>query len=58
MAERRAKEADEPLAPEPANDKKPAIPAAPWQSYKEIVAQLAARIVDAQRPIRVLQARP
>jgi uncharacterized protein (TIGR02421 family) len=56
MAERRAKEADEPLAPEPANDKKPAIPAAPWQSYKEIVAQLAARIVDAQRPIRVLQA--
>lgn len=56
MAERRAKEADEPLAAEPANDKKPAASAAPWQSYKEIVAQLAARIVDAQRPIRVLQA--
>jgi len=35
----------------------PATPAAgPWRSYKEVVAQLAARIVDAQRPIRVLQA--
>ena len=35
----------------------PAPPAAgPWRSYKEIVAQLAARIVEAQRPIRVLQA--
>jgi uncharacterized protein (TIGR02421 family) len=55
MAERRAKEADEPLTGEPANDKKPAVPI-PWQSYKEIVAQLAGRIVDAQRPIRVLQA--
>jgi uncharacterized protein (TIGR02421 family) len=28
----------------------------PWRSYKEIVAQLAGRIVEAQRPIRVLQA--
>jgi uncharacterized protein (TIGR02421 family) len=28
----------------------------PWRSYKEVVAQLAGRIVDAQRPIRVLQA--
>jgi|HubBroStandDraft_2_1064218.scaffolds.fasta_scaffold05315_7 uncharacterized protein (TIGR02421 family) len=55
MAERRAKEADEALAAEPANDKKPASPPAPWQSYKEVVAQLAGRIVDAQRPIRVLQ---
>ena len=38
----------------------PSIPsppsAGPWRSYKEIVAQLATRIVDAQRPIRVLQA--
>jgi uncharacterized protein (TIGR02421 family) len=35
----------------------PAPPSAgPWRSYKEIVAQLAARIVEAQRPIRVLQA--
>src|SRR5438105_4760083 len=28
----------------------------PWRSYKEIVSQLATRIVDAQKPIRVLQA--
>ncbi|MCL2777558.1 MAG: flavohemoglobin expression-modulating QEGLA motif protein [Polyangiaceae bacterium] len=28
----------------------------PWRSYKEIVAQIAGRIVEAQRPIRVLQA--
>lgn len=28
----------------------------PWRSYKEKVALLAARIVEAQRPIRVLQA--
>lgn len=35
----------------------PPIPAAgPWRSYKEQIAQLAQRIVDAQRPIRVLQA--
>lgn len=35
----------------------PPLPAAgPWRSYKEIVSQLASRIVEAQRPIRVLQA--
>jgi uncharacterized protein (TIGR02421 family) len=35
----------------------PPLPAAgPWRSYKEIIAQLAGRIVEAQRPIRVLQA--
>jgi uncharacterized protein (TIGR02421 family) len=35
----------------------PPLPAAgPWRSYKELVSQLAARIVDAQRPIRVLNA--
>ena len=35
----------------------PPMPAAgPWRSYKEIVAGLATRIVEAQRPIRVLQA--
>jgi uncharacterized protein (TIGR02421 family) len=35
----------------------PPMPAAgPWRSYKELVAQLAARVVEAQRPIRVLQA--
>ncbi len=34
----------------------PPMPAAgPWRSYKELVSQLAARIVEAQRPIRVLQ---
>jgi uncharacterized protein (TIGR02421 family) len=41
-------------------DRHPSIPplpaAGPWRSYKEIVAGLASRIVDAQRPIRVLQA--
>src|SRR5689334_23134761 len=38
----------------------PAVPAptemGPWRSYKEIVAHLAGRIVEAQKPIRVLQA--
>ena len=38
----------------------PSIPpppaAGPWRSYKEVVAQLAGQIVEAQRPIRVLQA--
>jgi uncharacterized protein (TIGR02421 family) len=34
----------------------PLPPAAPWRSYKEQVATIAQRIVDAQRPIRVLQA--
>jgi len=33
----------------------PPPPSGPWRSYKEIVAQLAGRIVEAQRPIRVLQ---
>jgi uncharacterized protein (TIGR02421 family) len=43
-----------------ANTSLPSIPpmpaAGPWRSYKELVAQLAQRIVEAQRPIRVLQA--
>ncbi len=38
----------------------PSVPPAPvdgpWRSYKEHVATLAQRLVDAQRPIRVLQA--
>jgi uncharacterized protein (TIGR02421 family) len=38
----------------------PSIPpppiAGPWRSYKEVVSTLAARIVEAQRPIRVLNA--
>ena len=46
--------ASEPLGDVPSI---PPLPAAgPWRSYKEIVAQLATRIVEAQRPIRVLQA--
>lgn len=31
-------------------------PGAPWRSYKERVARLAQRLVDAQRPIRILNA--
>ncbi len=50
MAERRTKESEETAVVPPA----PA--AAPWQSYKEVVAQLAGRIVEGQKPIRVLQA--
>ncbi len=46
--------------PPSSDDPHPSIPplpaAGPWRSYKEIVAQLAQRIVDGQRPIRVLQA--
>jgi uncharacterized protein (TIGR02421 family) len=45
--------------PAPERDAAPSIPPppaeGPWRSYKEVVAQLAARIVEAQRPIRVLQ---
>lgn len=44
-------------APSDTHPSIPPLPAAgPWRSYKEIVAQIATRIVDAQRPIRVLQA--
>ena len=50
MAERRTKESEETVVVPPA----PA--GAPWQSYKEVVAQLAGRIVEGQKPIRVLQA--
>jgi uncharacterized protein (TIGR02421 family) len=34
----------------------PAPSARPWRSYKEILASLAQRVLDAQRPIRILQA--
>jgi uncharacterized protein (TIGR02421 family) len=48
-----------PLPPLGEDDPAPSIPpmpaAGPWRSYKEVVAQLATRIVEAQRPIRVLQ---
>jgi len=52
MVERRAKEADEPVAHATPSPPTPG----PWRSYKELVAGLADRIVEAQRPIRVLQA--
>jgi uncharacterized protein (TIGR02421 family) len=50
MAERRAKENEETALATPSPV------AGPWQSYKELVAQLAERIVEGQKPIRVLQA--
>lgn len=41
------------------DDPVPSVPpppsTGPWRSYKEVVAQIASRIVEAQRPIRVLQ---
>jgi uncharacterized protein (TIGR02421 family) len=40
------------------NDPIPAAPVSaggPWRSYKEILAGLAQRVLDAQRPIRILQ---
>jgi uncharacterized protein (TIGR02421 family) len=47
-------------APDDSAESLPSIPApppqGPWRSYKETVGQLAGRIVEAQRPIRVLQA--
>ena len=46
--------ADAPLGGTPPTGAPPR--AGPWRSYKETVGQLAARIVEAQRPLRVLQA--
>lgn len=51
MADRRPRELEEVEAP-PAAQVRPH----PWRSYKETVARLADRIVEGQRPIRVLQA--
>ncbi len=51
MAERRAREPDESDAA--TSD---GVRAPPWRSYKETVARLADRIVEGQKPIRVLQA--
>jgi uncharacterized protein (TIGR02421 family) len=46
-----------PVVEEPRHPSIPPLPAAgPWRSYKEIVSGLATRIVEAQRPLRVLQA--
>jgi uncharacterized protein (TIGR02421 family) len=45
-----------PTSPVAINPSVPPLPAAgPWRSYKELVAQLASRIVEGQKPIRVLQ---
>ncbi|HEX7670600.1 MAG TPA: flavohemoglobin expression-modulating QEGLA motif protein [Polyangiaceae bacterium] len=41
--------------PSPRDDGK-SRPGAPWRSYKERLARLAQRLVDAQRPIRILNA--
>lgn len=58
------KDAASPVAPPnrngaPTQGAAPSIPAlpvsGPWRSYKEVVAFLAEQIVEAQRPIRVLQ---
>jgi uncharacterized protein (TIGR02421 family) len=42
------------------DDPIPSVPpppaAGPWRSYKEILARLSQRVLDAQRPIRILQA--
>jgi uncharacterized protein (TIGR02421 family) len=43
---------DEPIPSVPP----PAPAAGPWRSYKEILAKLSQRVLDAQRPIRILQA--
>src|SRR6185295_18743789 len=43
------------LQPAPRDDGK-SSPGAPWRSYKERLARLAQRLVDAQRPIRILNA--
>lgn len=34
----------------------PHVSPAPWRTYKEVLAGLAQRVLDAQRPIRILQA--
>ena len=45
-------------APENAagNEAQAPVVSAPWRSYKEILAALSQRVLDAQRPIRILQA--
>ena len=51
----KAPESQEQLVVEETPSVPPPPVAGPWRSYKELVGQLAARIVEAQRPIRVLQ---
>jgi uncharacterized protein (TIGR02421 family) len=50
------KSGDKNTPAEPTPTLPPPPAAGPWRSYKEIVAQLATRIVEAQRPVRILQA--
>jgi hypothetical protein len=40
----------------PPRDDGKSSPGGPWRSYKERLARLAQRLVDAQRPIRILNA--
>jgi len=49
---RSSRPSQEPVVAEPSIPPPPV--AGPWRSYKELVAQLSGRIVDAQKPIRVL----
>jgi uncharacterized protein (TIGR02421 family) len=57
VVERAPASAPEPLDPDTKAPSLPPLPAAgPWRSYKEVVAGIATRIVEAQRPIRILQA--
>lgn len=42
------------LRPEPVTSEHP-LPAGPWRSYKELLARHAQRVLDAQRPLRILQ---
>src|SRR5512132_2395054 len=49
---------DEPIpsSEPPPSEASPSSPAGgPWRSYKEILAALAQRVLEAQRPIRILQ---
>ena len=46
---------EEPIPHVPASAP-PSASGGPWRSYKEILAALAQRVLDAQRPIRILQA--
>jgi uncharacterized protein (TIGR02421 family) len=59
-AEARSSEPPPPASAPTPRGAAPSIPPppshGPWRSYKEVVAQLASRVVEAQKPIRVLQA--
>jgi uncharacterized protein (TIGR02421 family) len=42
------------LRPEPVTSERP-LPTGSWRSYKELLARHAQRVLDAQRPLRILQ---